>query len=395
MKLHLKLIPGILASMFLGIGCAGDKFGGDGAKFAGEGKKLTNDADANGEGGLEDGLDGDGNGPGGPGSDSAADADGAGGPNGGSGRNVEGGEEGILGGGDGAGGDIQLDDDTINSLQNCKYFDRELKGTQDVAHRIQGGPPIDIDVSKYTLSKAGQMTGDNYMFEFKAYASNGEVDHIMNDPSQWTPEQTVQREVKWPVTFRGTITNADADECQVTAQVSDVGERTQRGCFEESTRITMADGTKLRADLLQKGAVVYNPVTKKNVKVAEVVIGPEKDTGLFEVGYADKEVAVTSAHPFETQNGIKMARELTKADKLLGQDGKFHAITELRQRAVDPSAQVVNLRLATDSQKPAAHMVEADGVVSGDLYLQRRLQEQRSKERDMKRSLAKLSLQSL
>lgn len=151
-----------------------------------------------------------------------------------------------------------------------------------------------------------------------------------------------------------------------------------RGCFADTTKLRMADGTDKPIKDAKPGDFVFNPISGKAHQITRMTVGPERDRGMIEVGYDGNVVVVTSAHPFAVKSGgLKQASDLTKADSILGRDGKFHPLTALRQRAPDANQRVVNVELRTSSRDdPGEHMVLADGIVAGDLFLQERLQEE-------------------
>jgi hypothetical protein len=148
------------------------------------------------------------------------------------------------------------------------------------------------------------------------------------------------------------------------------------GCFALSTKIKMFDGTEKLAVNVERGDRLLNPVTKKSVTVSEVVYGPEENLGLIMVGIGDNTVKVTTQHPFETQKGLKSAADLTIDDKILTSAGKYQKLTILKVLPPAKNQRVINFIVSSNSKKPIDHMVLADGVVTGDLYLQRKLSRQ-------------------
>jgi hypothetical protein len=171
------------------------------------------------------------------------------------------------------------------------------------------------------------------------------------------------------------LSNAESEECELSASLTEEPflDRTGGGCFALSTRIRMADGKDKMIALLNVGDQVLNPVTGKATTITAITAGPEADKAMIEVGYGGLSVRVTEGHPMVTASGLKQARDLTKADSVRGEDGAFHPVTTLRRLGVDPTQKVRNLVLSPDSFDPREHMLLADGIVTGDLYLQQRL----------------------
>ncbi|RZA27048.1 MAG: hypothetical protein EOP10_01545 [Proteobacteria bacterium] len=155
-----------------------------------------------------------------------------------------------------------------------------------------------------------------------------------------------------------------------------VGLRQGCGCFEEKTQIQMADGSsKLAADI-RAGDLVFNPKTGRGQMIRKVIAGPER-WPLLEVKAGGKSVTVTGEHPFLTTTGLKPAYKLTSADTLIEGDAQTQVeavITEVR--ALDAIApEVWNFELVGSSD-PDDHYVLANGVMTGDLYLQQKLGKQ-------------------
>jgi len=145
------------------------------------------------------------------------------------------------------------------------------------------------------------------------------------------------------------------------------------GCFAPETQITMADGSARRIDDIRTGDRVYNPLTGGSAKVKGLIRGPEKEP-MIEVGYDGKVVRVTTKHPMLTRRGIKTATELRTDDYLLGDDRKFHRLTELKRLPVDPGQQVYNFVMDGQDDSPVHHVVLADGIITGDLLVQQQLE---------------------
>jgi hypothetical protein len=74
-----------------------------------------------------------------------------------------------------------------------------------------------------------------------------------------------------------------------------------------------------------------------------------------------------------TKNGSKTADELTSQDEIAVVGGTFQKVTHLVKRAPSKNQRVVNIAVASSSPNDRDHMVEADGIVAGDLFLQEKL----------------------
>lgn len=178
------------------------------------------------------------------------------------------------------------------------------------------------------------------------------------------------------------------------------------GCFSPETKIMMADKTMRTISQIKAGDLVWNPVTEKAIAVRYMTMGPE-EIPMYQLGYGTTSIEVTEGHPVIVKNDrleadwialsgvvgdvslrsdkpqlhsemprgylVKKASELTIGDKVFGADGSFHKLTVLRKLPVKPDQVVLNIRLDTDSENPDDRMLVADGIVTGDLWLQLKL----------------------
>ncbi len=170
------------------------------------------------------------------------------------------------------------------------------------------------------------------------------------------------------------LTDANSKACTASGIVSTsfVFQRVD-GCFDPATTIRMSDGTLKRIDGISQGESVFNPVTKKSVKIGRIVVGTEGDKNMYELGYDINIVKVTQTHPFPTKQGIKTASQLGYDDLILSPDGKYYQISYIKKLPINPSQVVINFELDLSSKNYDDHMVEANGVVAGDLYIQNNL----------------------
>lgn len=171
------------------------------------------------------------------------------------------------------------------------------------------------------------------------------------------------------------LSNANSKKCKMTAALTEEPflDRTGGGCFGLSTLIKMADGQEKMIALLNVGDEVLNPATGKAARIVEITSGPEADKQMIEIGFGRHSLRVTEGHPVPTRVGLKQAKHLTKADQIQGADGSFHALAKLERLPLDKTQMVRNLVINPTSDDPADHMLLAGGVVTGDLFLQRRL----------------------
>ncbi len=143
----------------------------------------------------------------------------------------------------------------------------------------------------------------------------------------------------------------------------------QGGCFARNTQITMADRSTKPIEKIKEGDLVLNPVTGQAAKVIDFTGGPE-EIPMIELGYDNSLVHVTVSHVFPTKSGLKQAQQLSLSDEIKGSDGQYRALTTLKRLPLADRQYVWNFSLESDSDSPDAHMILANGVVTGDLSLQ-------------------------
>lgn len=142
------------------------------------------------------------------------------------------------------------------------------------------------------------------------------------------------------------------------------------GCFDPETLIKMADGTDKKASEIRKGDKVFNPVTKKSYEILSAIQSGE-DKPLFEITTKNGTVKVTETHPVLSNKGSVMANKLKVGDSLISAEGKETAITKIQVLPVKSGQQVVNFILDGESEKFDDHQVLANGIVTGDLFVQK------------------------
>jgi hypothetical protein len=137
------------------------------------------------------------------------------------------------------------------------------------------------------------------------------------------------------------------------------------GCFRKGTAIRMANGSDKLIEDIRPGELAYNPRTGKSVQITELTKGPENT--LLHLTVGGKSLFITKDHPFATVSGLKQARQLMVGDRL--SDGKL--VEGVETIAVDED--VLNFSLDTESLEADDHMLLANGIETGDLWLQKDL----------------------
>ena len=142
----------------------------------------------------------------------------------------------------------------------------------------------------------------------------------------------------------------------------------------------MADGSTKRIDNLTVTDVIWNPILKTPVLIKRVIKG-EENLPLIEVGTSMKKVSVTEGHPFITKNGTIAAKDLRLGDEILTTTGDFRPVSHWEILPANEDEIVWNIELYKNSDNSRFdHAIVADGVLTGDLYLQQKLIKMEQKE---------------
>jgi len=149
-------------------------------------------------------------------------------------------------------------------------------------------------------------------------------------------------------------------------------------CLAKGTMITLADGSEIAIENIQKGdfvlgAIADKPGSAEEMQVVDVSVGVEA-IEMYRVYSGDESILMTETHPVSTSNrGIIWAKELNPGDRILTEDGSM-VITEIATEAY--SDNVYNLKLApkagTSLQTTSATNfgMFANGMLVGDLATQ-------------------------
>jgi hypothetical protein len=143
------------------------------------------------------------------------------------------------------------------------------------------------------------------------------------------------------------------------------------GCMDEHTLVTLADGSRLEIKRLSPGERVLDPTTKRAMRVARVVRGPEPFGRTIELGTSEGAVVFTEQHPIPTGAGVKPAKDVRVGDLVWNAEGKKREIVRRMDKAPDESRVVVNVELETTSEDERDHVLLANGIVVGDWWMER------------------------
>lgn len=138
------------------------------------------------------------------------------------------------------------------------------------------------------------------------------------------------------------------------------------GCHARDTRITMADGTKRRADEIRIGdrLLVYGGRT---LVADNIYIGMEKE--LFHViTDTGNQLKISAGHPLLREDGSAVPVEMIQAgDAVLAGDGSTVHVKEVKKERYED--EVYNFSFEGEEGE---NYVVAEGLYSGDMYAQNR-----------------------
>jgi hypothetical protein len=141
------------------------------------------------------------------------------------------------------------------------------------------------------------------------------------------------------------------------------------GCFAEETQILLGDqkSSKKISDLTPEDQV-WNPIAGKAYAIDRLTRGPES-LPMIHIRTKQGNLVVTGNHPFPTPEGIVRAFQLQSGQQILDAERNLLLVEDiaLKREARDPV--VWNLVLK-GSQALEDHFVVANGVVTGDLFIQ-------------------------
>lgn len=246
----------------------------------------------------------------------------------------------------------------------CVYFDPDMP--EFFLKKDQFGanlPPV--DVASHLIKGEVQADDATYIGEFTVFQEKRNSPNFM---AKWDGKTG-----RIPHDYTMVVVNSADDSCTAYVRFVKQEPRTNNGCFAQHTKIKMFDGTDRVIALINVGDVILNPVTKMGQKVAEVRKGKEAKA-MYKLAFGGTTVTVTETHPMPVKGGIKMAKDVTDSDYMFDANGVIHRVSMAKKLPVNPDQIVLNIRLESESADPMQHMVLAEGIVSGDLFLQRKME---------------------
>lgn len=134
------------------------------------------------------------------------------------------------------------------------------------------------------------------------------------------------------------------------------------GCLAVNSKILKEDGSECLIQDIRPGDSLRDGSYGSRAQVMDVICGSEEYIYCIQTE-GGKEIQATDSHPFMTERGIVSVKNLTGADRLRMEDGRFERITALYQQEFHD--RVYNLILGDSS-----HTFCCNGFVTGDFQMQ-------------------------
>ena len=159
----------------------------------------------------------------------------------------------------------------------------------------------------------------------------------------------------------------------------DTGQRYQHrygGCFDPYTKVKMSTGEFKQIKDILLSDKIYNPMTGNSVAIKSIVRGPEL-LPMLKLQTATFDIEVTHGHAMVVKDqknnaiSIVMAKDVKSGDLVQTKNG-FEKLLGVEKVFKGPDYLVYNLDLEGEGVT-TSHLVQAEGFVTGDLYLQLKL----------------------
>jgi hypothetical protein len=149
-----------------------------------------------------------------------------------------------------------------------------------------------------------------------------------------------------------------------------VGYRGALGCLLEGTQVLVGpDQLKAIEDLTQNDRI-WNPLLSRYYEIQKMIHGPEKKD-LYEIEVQGRSITMTYDHPILTQRGYIQAHQLKAGDQMWIDTG-FAPVGQVTRKKLQEEVQVWNLVLK-EAKSWEEHLIFAEGIAVGDLWMQTEL----------------------
>ncbi len=281
-----------------------------------------------------------------------------------------------------AGRNHHKDDDDDDYYQNEKNpirenFGKNVRELLTTLHEEWNKHSVDKLCANDEISEMAQgmvlyhsrhKIGDTEDFSPSAIVARGTTEvvesYIQNIKKKELPGEYVKEALE-NATPQFILVEYDTEYCK------EIGGRMNGGCFVKGTEIKTGETTSLDVELIRAGDEILL-ANGKYTRVTEVVKGPEEKPVLEFTLSNKKKVTVTETHPMLTQRGLLQAKEVSPGDQFKTQN-QWIAVESVKAKKYKD--QVYNIVLFGDSFEQ--HLLISNDIVTGDLFLQRKLSEQK------------------
>jgi len=186
------------------------------------------------------------------------------------------------------------------------------------------------------------------------------------------PDGSMKCVVSGPVNASQIGRCQEACACKAAGQSGLVCEREPRitGCFVEGTLLRTGEQAMTPVEKLMPKDTVLDAKNRPR-QVLRAVAGPEKEKVLYLTTVSGQRLGVSEGHPMMTARGLILARELTPADKLLRANGTYSELAGIER--VLYTKLVYNIALDGTESEVETHLLQSNGLITGDLVLQNSL----------------------
>ncbi len=206
-------------------------------------------------------------------------------------------------------------------------------------------------------------TGVNLVTNFTWVRSDALINDYINQ-RQWTIDSGL---------FDRQFSGNAAQSCFLCGLV-----RWLYGCFPHGVNILTGDGvTYKKIEEFSAGETVWNPVTKKAVKILNISEGPERKA-LVVLKTDGATLRASTEHPMFMARGWRQAQEIRSGDILQDSAGEKVKVRKVSRERPTAGLSVINFILERHGL-PSDGLMVADGLVVGDLIVQHEISAKRKK----------------
>lgn len=151
--------------------------------------------------------------------------------------------------------------------------------------------------------------------------------------------------------------------------------RTDCGCFDSSTKIRLGNNQDEKAiSELTSEDTVWNPILKRAFRIRKMVQGGEK-IPMVRISTVERSINVTRNHPMVTPRGVIAAFKVTDNDQIMIDGDSWSQVVKVSEIPFEGEEPIVwNLELESTGEDDDSHFVLANGIITGDLFIQNKIE---------------------